>query len=537
MEMKYPRQLDVASAIALAQTLMQQGTAESLADAKDLCLNVLAVDAGNSNACFFLGRIDFDRKNYSAALEYFQRAIKLNPLAPPLHFFLGRTLNEMGQHVEAEAALRYALSLAPQQPEFLLCLILNLLAQRNFSEALQCCDAFLRIAPDNPHGHTNRAAALAGLDRLTEAIASSRRAIDADPSDPKGYHNLAVLMHKLGLIQEAVEALRRAIGIQHDFSPALMFLGACLRSQGETRDAISQFDALLRSHPNFEDATHQLAETRQLLQLEERAEVAAGHLNPLFVLAPVARCGTTLLQRLFNSSEHMIMFGENEDVSRRLPACVGFAISKSEMRTDLSAMGSLETLLTRDWIAGLFPGRADAYLELALRNFYETVEHYQTTADKLGRRWGIKEPYAGQMGMIRHLLPRARFICIYRNLIDVARSYKARGWFESKFDVIKLAHDWQEEIKQMFLCGTKNVLVVRYENLIANPDQEIARIEQFSGCSKIDRNLMRLKVNLSEAGTHGSAVSAYRIPQALSKEENEVLWEYAGGMLKHLGYS
>ncbi len=272
------------------------------------------------------------------------------------------------------------------------------------------------------------------------------------------------------------------------------------------------------------------------LLLEEQAEAATRHLRPLFVLAPVARCGTTLLQRLFNSSDHMIMFGENEDVSRRLPASVGFALSKSDLKQDISMVGDIEKLLTRDWIAGLFPGRADSYLELALRNFYEVIEHYQTTAGKLGRRWGIKEPHTGQMEMIRRLLPQARFVCIYRNLFDVARSYKTRGWLESKFNVIKLAHDWQEETRQMFLCGTKNVLVIKYENLIATPDQELSRIEQFSDCSKIDRDLMRLKVNRSEFDMRGNSISTYRAPQELSKEEHETLLEYAGGMLRRLGY-
>ena len=211
--------------------------------------------------------------------------------------------------------------------------------------------------------------------------------------------------------------------------------------------------------------------------------------------------------------------------------------SKAQEIQDLSIAGNVKKSLTDDWVAGLFPGRGDVYLDIALKNFYDVLAHYQITASKLGRVWGIKEPHAGQLGMLRSLLPNARFICIYRNLFDVARSYKARGWFNSPYEVIKLAHEWQEGIRQMFFFGRQRVLVLRYEDLVAHPDSEIARMEEFAQVCGIDRKLMSVKVNLGEVDRQGRAVSAYHPPEELTQDEHDILVKYAHGMLNQLGYS
>jgi hypothetical protein len=240
---------------------------------------------------------------------------------------------------------------------------------------------------------------------------------------------------------------------------------------------------------------------------------------------------------LINTSGQMVMFGENEDITRRLPASIEFACSKAGMQEDLSAFGDLGRMIADEWTAGLFPGRGDAYLDLSLRNFYDAVRHYQATGDRLGRAWGIKEPYSGQLGMLRSLLPHARFICIYRDLFDVARSYKARGWIKAPYDLIKLAHEWQHEIRSMLSAGRKRVLIVRYEDLVANPDHELARIEEFASISGIDRKLMGVKVNSSAHDSRGRMISTYLAPEELSKEEHLVLVAHAGEMLQHLGYS
>lgn len=534
--MTAPPQITLAEALAQAHQLMQQGTPEAGRHARELCRRILEVAPSNGNALYFLGLMDFNEKNYPAAVDHLELAIQANPAVAAPYFFLGCALAESQRYVEAEAALRLAVSMQPNQTDFLLDFARVLIVRRAFQEALQHCDTVIGLDAAHARAHALRASALHGLGRFSEAISVCRQALEIDPADANSHYNLAIFLQMLGLVQEAETSLCKAIEVKPDFEFGYFRLAECLGSQGRTCEAIAQLAVLQKINPKFPDLDHQLAEAREYLAIKRRAHEVAGHLKPIFILAPVARCGSTLIQRLFNSSDQIIMFGENEDITRRLPASVSFALSKTGMKADLSAAGNLRKMLTEEWVAGLFPGRSDVYLELALRNFYDAVEHYHVTADKLGRTWGIKEPHAGQLGMLRSLLPGARFICIYRNLFDVARSYKARGWLVSTYDAIKLANEWHEEIRKMFSCGHQQVLTLKYEDLVANPGVELARIEEFTQISGIDRKLMRVKVNMAETDRQGHSVSVHRPPHELTQEEHDILVKYAYEMLKHLGY-
>lgn len=531
-----PTPLTLPEALARAQELIELRTKEGLSEARDLCRRILEVAPSSGPALYLLGVVEFYCKEFAAAQAPLQLAIDADPAVAAPHYFLGCALFELQRHAQAEAALREAVRLNPRQPEFLVDLSRVLIARGGFAEALSRCDAAISLAPGMAQAHLLRAGALRGLGRLNEAIAACGQAIELDPRDPGARHSLAAIQLELGLVEEAERTLRIAIEIQPGFEAGHSGLAHCLGLQGRTPEAITALEGLAEVNPSYPDLPDRLELARLTTSIQERAARVAQNIKPLFVLAPVARCGTTFLQRLINTSRQMVMFGENEDITRRLPAAIEFACSKAGMKEDLSAFGDLGRMIADEWTAGLFPGRGDGYLELSLRNFYDAVRHYQATADRLGRAWGIKEPYAGQLGMLRTLLPQARFICIYRDLFDVARSYKARGWFRSPYDVVKLAHDWQDGMRSMLSAGNTRVCIVRYEDLVANADHALARIEEFASLSGIDRKLMGVKVNTSAHDSRGRWISAYMAPEELSKEEHLALVAHARGMLQHLGY-
>lgn len=529
-------QLTLPEALAHAQELIQLRTKEAWSEARDLCRQILEVAPSSGHARYLLGVVEFNCKEFPAAASRLQLAIDADPAVAAPHYFLGCALYEMRRHAQAEAALREAVRLNPRQPDFLVDLSRVLTARGRFSDALTHCDAAICLAPGMARAHVLRASALHGLGRLKEAIAACCHAIELDPLDASARHTLAAIQLELGLIDEAEMTLRTSIEVQPGFEAGHSGLAHCLSLQGRMPEAIGEMEALLHINPSYPDLSDRVEVARLTASIEERAASVAGNIKPIFVLAPVARCGTTFLQRLINTTGQMVVFGENEDITRRLPACIEFACSKAGMKEDLSAFGDLGRMMADEWTAGLFPGRGDGYLDLSLRNFYDAVRHYQATADRLGRAWGVKEPHSGQLGMLRTLLPHARFICIYRDLFDIARSYKARGWVKAPYDVIKLAHEWQDGIRRMFSVGRTRVLIVSYEDLVANPDHELARIEEFASISGIDRRLMGVKVNSSAHDSRGRSISAYIAPEELSKEEHLMLLAHAHGMLQHLGY-
>lgn len=331
-----------------------------------------------------------------------------------------------------------------------------------------------------------------------------------DPISPIGHYGEAMISTTLGMPLEAASHLLESLKTAPDNHVARYELALNYFRRGMNVDAIAELETIAAQRPDFPDLSMRL-QAFKVMTDAWRHSPDADNYQPIFLLAPVARCGSTFLQRLVASSGKAVIFGENADLTKRLPECVEEASCK---------IVSPQTAI---------PGSGKDYFAMTLRNFYRIIDFYQKVGNKTGRAWGLKDPYSRQMGTLRSLLPSAKFIFLYRNLFDVARSYKARGWLKSKFSVIQLARDWQEEIRKGLLCGDRNILAVRYEHLIADPEPIIAKIEDFTGLTGIKRETLKIKVN--------NPGENYLLPQVLTDDERQLLSGHAAIMLARLDYS
>ncbi len=319
---------------------------------------------------------------------------------------------------------------------------------------------------------------------------------------------LALIATELGHPLVAAQHLTSSLDTDPDFCAARFELALNFFKRGMNANALSELNGVAARQSDLPE----LRLYRQAINAITQIRVLAPESEifmPLFLLAPVARCGSTVLQRLVTSSGKIAIFGENLDLTKRLPECV----EASAYKVESQPIGA---------------GSGQDYFNRTLQNFFKIIRFYHNTASKTERAWGLKDPYSGQMGMLRNLLPSAKFIFLYRNLFDVARSYKARGWIKTKFDTIKLAHDWQDEIRKAFLCGDHNILVVRYENLVAESESSIRKIEDFIGLGGIKHETLKIKLN--------NAGENYLSPQMLTEQEEQLLREHAATMLSELNY-
>ena len=201
----------------------------------------------------------------------------------------------------------------------------------------------------------------------------------------------------------------------------------------------------------------------------------ASELKPLLVVAPTARSGTTLLQRLISSADNGICFGENLfgemlQLSHYLKGQVQF----HERYREAEVQGLAEVLAgnTARWMPDLSP-EVESYKTALIRTFYVLPKYVQDYAADIGRPlWGMKRPslHHQTLSLVMTLLPGARMIFIYRNILDCLRSAKARGFVKTPEDVVKTCAEWRDNMAAVGRwADEKRLLLLRYEDLIEDP--------------------------------------------------------------------
>jgi len=153
------------------------------------------------------------------------------------------------------------------------------------------------------------------------------------------------------------------------------------------------------------------------------------------------------------------------------------------------------------WSSTLAPD-PDKYVMLLVDMIRSVLETYQRCAAEDGfARWGIKNSIVdGKFCALFHsIIPGAKSIFIYRHIVDVMRSYKARKWLRHEADCREIATRWCGNVSYMLERPKNDVsdqsMVIRYEEMIASPDEYADKIEQFLEIACTDRSVFDRKVN------------------------------------------
>jgi tetratricopeptide (TPR) repeat protein len=101
--------------------------------------------AGDGDARLGPGETSFRK-----ALEMFEKALRLNPLAPRANFYLGNALYKLGDYESAESRLLHTLDLDGRMYEARLVLLNIYTRQKRYEGALKQISEYLTANPDSP---------------------------------------------------------------------------------------------------------------------------------------------------------------------------------------------------------------------------------------------------------------------------------------------------------------------------------------------------------------------------------------------------
>ncbi|MGP0071799.1 MAG: tetratricopeptide repeat protein [Bryobacteraceae bacterium] len=196
--------------------------------------------------------------DWAKAIPYFEEAARREPTAFRLTQ-LGNALMENRQFPQAEAVLRRAIALAPDEPVAWGTLGWVLWQQDKGAEARADLERALALDPELPELHNNLANVEWGTGDQAAAEQHFREALRIEPGVAEWRLNLARVLATRGEIPEARFQFEQAIRLKPDSAEARLDYGRLLADHRELAAAIRQLETAVRLQPDLWRAHFDLA--------------------------------------------------------------------------------------------------------------------------------------------------------------------------------------------------------------------------------------------------------------------------------------
>jgi tetratricopeptide (TPR) repeat protein len=484
---------------ALANRGVVLGRLGRLGEAADGFRKALALKPKFAEANYNYGNILFELKRFEEAAEQYAKALSLNPNYAEALYSHANILRTMQRYQQALASYQRFLAINPNDAEALNSCGITLQRLKRFADAVTNFDRAIAIKPDFVNALCNRGASLQELGRFDEALNDFDRALALRPDFVEARFNKGLLCLILGRQNEARDAFQSGIessprradfylsltackrfSVDDPLIPAMeelaredgldieerikirFALGKALRDIGQfdrSFDHVSHASALKRSRFAYAEGPA-LAFFQHLSAIFTGPSMAeksrAGLCTPLpvFVIG-MPRSGTTLVEQILASHEHVFGAGEIEDFKK--------AISQTFDRFPVS----LEKV------------SAEQLLSLGQR-YIDNVRVLAPAAERITDKSTQNWPF---VGFINLALPNARIIHVRRDPIDTCLSAFFTLFAEGQahtYDLAELgryyrayatlmAH-WRSVVPQGVM------LEIQYEDLVADFENQARRI-------------------------------------------------------------
>ena len=239
---------DAPTLIRLADLELEQGRIEQ---AELLYERAAALDDSAASA-YGLGRVAEERAEYAVAIEYFERALALQPGATVIHYHLGQAYREQSRFDAAEQAL-----------------------DRSGTARVAMADPLMHELTTLAIGaspHLTRGNAAAREGRLAEAEAAYRQAVAADATNPRAHQSLATVLVRRGNPEAALEHFGVAVRLEPENARAHSDLGVLLGELGRNDRALENLGRALKLEPELVEARLSLGNVQARLGRFDDAE-------------------------------------------------------------------------------------------------------------------------------------------------------------------------------------------------------------------------------------------------------------------------
>ena len=215
---------------------------------------ILKRDAKCLPALQILGLTKAAQGKLKEAIEFFQRALKLNPQDESIRLNLAKAFSDQGMDEEALPHFKKATELMPGNANAWIGLGKILSNLQNEHDAIDCYNKALAIDSKLIGGWSNKAFALFKLGKYQDSLNCYDVAITLEPNNPVAWSEKGVVLHALQKYDEAISNYDKAIEINPNLTIAYLNKGAALKELKFNQEALNLCKTALNLNPNMPEA-------------------------------------------------------------------------------------------------------------------------------------------------------------------------------------------------------------------------------------------------------------------------------------------
>jgi len=195
------------------------------------------------------GNTCYKEKNHITSLEFYKKALKINPYSPEILNNMGVLYSSLGRFDMASLYYGHALEKSSDSFYILNNLAGSLIKQSRTEEAIDCYRKALRLKPESGEIYYNLAAALYKTHKYDEAFHYAVKASELSPGEYRIYNLLGLICLKKEITDKAIEYFQKSAEI---FPGAIsrIYLGKAFHKKGETAQALIHYKEALKMDPS-----------------------------------------------------------------------------------------------------------------------------------------------------------------------------------------------------------------------------------------------------------------------------------------------
>ena len=237
---------------------MAQYEAGQLESGEDCCRTVLSKAPNCPQALHLMGLIMHQTGRFELAVESLREANAADPTDPDILTSLAASCLALGDVQQAMLCYQSVVELSPASASAWACLGLVQDRLDRFEEAAQSFRRAVSLNPEDPEFVRRLAAALCKSGALQEALGLLDKLLARNPGDFETYKDLGFVLTEIGQPERAVAMLQQALSIIPNSGPTLCNLGHFFFRNGDLRSAADSYRCAIERDPELVDAHREL---------------------------------------------------------------------------------------------------------------------------------------------------------------------------------------------------------------------------------------------------------------------------------------